>query len=176
MAYKKDLKVWKSGIKTYIIINISSIQLKIMKFTILLAALAATASAIVTRSVYHLDTARDATVAYNTLKNPDGSFEALTPLGGQSTLTTFKSDDDYRRILLGFDLPQKVKDPSRITSCTLHVPVPKDAPSQDYGLTAYTASSNWEEDTVDGGTKLTSIYELSSITVKKGQDPGSIDV
>ncbi|KAJ2744932.1 hypothetical protein GGI20_002582 [Coemansia sp. BCRC 34301] len=149
-----------------------------MKIAILFALASSSAQAAATaRSVFHLDTARDATVSYNTFQDSNGSFEALTPKGAQSTLTSFKGDDDYRRILLGFDLPSsRVKDPSRITKCLLHVPVPKNAPAQDYSLTAYTASSNWDEDSVNGATKITSVRELSSVSVRKGQNPGSIDV
>ncbi|KAJ2504833.1 hypothetical protein GGF44_003110 [Coemansia sp. RSA 1694] len=139
-------------------------------------ALATVHAAVTTHAVYHLKTARDATVSYSTQKNSDGSFEALTPKGNQGTLTSFKGNKDYRRILLGYDLPAKVKDPSLITKCVLHVPVPKDSPGQDYSLTAYTASSNWDEDSVNGDTKITSVYELTTVNVGKGQNPGAIDV
>ncbi|KAJ2836754.1 hypothetical protein FBU31_001290 [Coemansia sp. 'formosensis'] len=144
-----------------------------MKITAILVALSVTASA---AKVYHLSAARDATVSYSGLKNPDGSFESLTPKGGQSTLTTFKGSNDYSRILLGFEVPAKVKDPSLITKCVLNVPVPKDAPKQDYSLTAYTASSNWDEDTVNGATKITSTKELGMVSVPKNKNPGPIDV
>ncbi|KAJ1894710.1 hypothetical protein GGI03_005144 [Coemansia sp. RSA 2337] len=143
-----------------------------MKITALLVALSATAHA----SVYHLSTARDATVSYSGIKNSDGSFESLTPKGTESTLTTFKGNKDYRRVLLGFHVPAKVKDPSRITKCVLHVPVPKDSPDQDYSLTAYTASSNWDEATVNGATKVTSTKELGTVNVPKDKNPGTIDV
>ncbi|KAJ2251958.1 hypothetical protein GGI13_003560 [Coemansia sp. RSA 455] len=143
-----------------------------MKITALLVALSATAHA----SVYHLSTARDATVSYSGVKNSDGSFESLTPKGTESTLTTFKGNKDYRRVLLGFHVPAKVKDPSRITKCVLHVPVPKDSPDQDYSLTAYTASSNWDEATVNGATKVTSTKELGTVNVPKDKNPGTIDV
>ncbi|KAJ1894659.1 hypothetical protein H4S04_008828 [Coemansia sp. S16] len=143
-----------------------------MKITALLVALSATAHA----SVYHLSTARDATVSYSGIKNSDGSFESLTPKGTDSTLTTFKGNKDYRRVLLGFHVPAKVKDPSRITKCVLHVPVPKDSPDQDYSLTAYTASSNWDEATVNGATKVTSTKELGTVNVPKDKNPGTIDV
>ncbi|KAJ2055518.1 hypothetical protein GGI17_006624 [Coemansia sp. S146] len=146
-----------------------------MKITAIFAALSATAYA-ASPYVYHLSTARDATVSYSGIKNPDGSFESLTPKGTQSTLTTFKGNKDYRRILLGFHVPAKVKDPSRITKCVLHVPVPKDSPDQDYSLTAYTASSNWDEDSVNGATKITSTKELGTVNVPKGKNPGTIDV
>ncbi|KAJ2388225.1 hypothetical protein H4S02_002979 [Coemansia sp. RSA 2611] len=126
--------------------------------------------------VYHMNAASDATVSYSGIKNSDGSFESLTPKGNESTLTTFKGNKDYRRILLGFHVPAQVKDPSLITKCVLHVPVPKDAPDQDYSLTAYTASSNWDEASVNGATKITSTKELGSVNVPKGKNPGTIDV
>ncbi|KAJ1998075.1 hypothetical protein GGI06_006336 [Coemansia sp. S85] len=143
-----------------------------MKITAILVALSATAMA----KVYHMNAASDATVSYSGIKNSDGSFESLTPKGNESTLTTFKGNKDYRRILLGFHVPAPVKDPSLITKCVLHVPVPKDAPDQDYSLTAYTASSNWDEASVNGATKITSTKELGSVNVPKGKSPGTIDV
>ncbi|KAJ2002773.1 hypothetical protein GGI04_001541 [Coemansia thaxteri] len=145
-------------------------------FAALACVVAATSGVRSGTAVYHMMPARDATVSYNTFKNADGSFESLTPKGGQSTLVTFKGNRDYERILLGFNLPSQVKDPSQITKCVLNVPVPKDAPDQDYALTAYAASSNWDEDTVNAATKITSIRQLGSVNIPSGQNPGSIDV
>ncbi|KAI8318105.1 hypothetical protein GQ54DRAFT_300795 [Martensiomyces pterosporus] len=127
-------------------------------------------------TVYSIGSARDSTVAYNAFKNSKGQYDALIPKGMEDTLVASKSDKDYERILLGFDLPDKITDPSQITNCVLHVPQPKDAPKQDYSLTAYAASSNWDEATVNADTKIMSIKQLTTTDVSKGSNPGDIDV
>ncbi|KAJ2607141.1 hypothetical protein H4S08_004925 [Coemansia sp. RSA 1365] len=107
-------------------------------------------------TVFHTDTARDATIAYNRFSDANGNPDAYKPKGNDDTLISFKGNRDYRRILLGYNLPSQIKDPSLITMCTLNVPKPVLPVDQNYTLTVYTASSNWEEDTVNAGSKIIS--------------------
>ncbi|KAJ1943117.1 hypothetical protein FBU59_003007 [Linderina macrospora] len=147
-----------------------------MKFTAIIVALATVAFADHDMTV-STDVARDATVAYNGFQNSDGTFDALVPKGLKDTLVTFKGNRDYERVLLGFDMPKMIKDPSQITNCVLHVPTPKDAPTTSYTLTAFTASSNWDEATVNAQTQITSIRMLGSVSVSgNGDKPGDIDI
>ncbi|KAJ1938707.1 hypothetical protein EC988_007509 [Linderina pennispora] len=148
-----------------------------MKVIAILSALAAVAFAESDNNVVSTDVARDTTLAYNGFQNPDGTFDALVPKGLKDTLVTFKGNRDYERILLGFDMPSKVKDPSQITKCVLHVPTPKDAPSDSYSLTAFSASSNWDEATANAMTQITSVRQVGSVSVSdKDEKPGDIDI
>ncbi|PIA13325.1 hypothetical protein COEREDRAFT_89676 [Coemansia reversa NRRL 1564] len=127
-------------------------------------------------TVFHADTARDATIAYNGFSDANGNPDAYTPKGNDDTLISFKGNRDYRRILLGYNLPSNIKDPSLITKCTLNVPKPVLPVDQDYTLTVYTASSNWEEDTVDAGTKIISDKIVGSGGFSAGKYSGTISI
>ncbi|KAI9504344.1 hypothetical protein GGI25_004988 [Coemansia spiralis] len=155
-----------------------------MKFavpSIVLAALAITAFGAsipgrgVATSTVRTNTAADSTISYSTAKNKDGSLSALNHRGGESTLITSGENNDHELILLGFNLPGQVKDTSLITKCILHVPAPKKSPNKDYKLAAYTASSNWEESTVNGATRITISQAAGSTNVQKGHNPSNID-
>ncbi|KAJ2354841.1 hypothetical protein IWW50_004372 [Coemansia erecta] len=123
-----------------------------------------------------VSTARDATVSYNGMQNGDGTFDAYTPKGMDPTLVSIKNERDYRRILLGFDLPETVIEVERIRRCRLHVPKPVDRPSHDYMLTAYAASNNWEERTVTAADEIVSEVAVGSVAVRRGHNPDDMDV
>ncbi|KAJ1959091.1 hypothetical protein GGI12_004524 [Dipsacomyces acuminosporus] len=147
-----------------------------MKLSTALLALAASALASTGSTVLCVAPARDATVSYNTFQLADGRFESLVPKGKLNTLVSFKGNRDYERVLLGFDMPAAVTDPSCISKCVLRVPVPSSAPDQDYSLTAFAVNNAWEEDSVNAATKLSIIKEVGSVNIPKGTNPGDIDV
>ncbi|KAJ2156663.1 hypothetical protein GGF46_005035 [Coemansia sp. RSA 552] len=127
-------------------------------------------------SVVHVDAARDATVAYNAFLNKDGTYDAYTPKGRDRTLDTLRGTNDYRRILLGFNLPGAIRDPSRIVQCRLNIPKPKDNVHENYVLTASAASNNWEESSVDARTQLGQGRVIGASAMRNGKHRGAIDV
>ncbi|KAJ1720132.1 hypothetical protein LPJ61_006206, partial [Coemansia biformis] len=66
--------------------------------------------------------------------------------------------------------------PSQITKCSLNVPRPIRAANQNYTLIAYSVSGDWDEATVNAGTKLTTDEQLGSANFTRVGDPGSIDI
>ncbi|KAJ1821080.1 hypothetical protein LPJ56_001210 [Coemansia sp. RSA 2599] len=120
--------------------------------------------------------ARDSSVVQSTDKTDSCYGQSQTSLGTQKTLVADSNAKRKTRILLGFDMPKSVKSPSLITNCTLVVPVPKVSPESDYSLTAYVAGSQWSERTVNCSTALQIKQELGSISIKKNDMPGDIDV
>ncbi|KAJ1853752.1 hypothetical protein IW147_005647 [Coemansia sp. RSA 720] len=123
-----------------------------------------------------ISTARDATVSYNNIQNGDGTYDAYTPKGMDPLLTSIQRQGDFRRILLGFDLPPHIVDVARIRRCRLHIPDPIDRPSLDYMLTAYDASNNWEERTVTAADQVVSTRQVGNIVVRRGHNPDDMDV
>ncbi|KAJ2079151.1 hypothetical protein H4R24_003981 [Coemansia sp. RSA 988] len=150
--------------------------MKVITTFLATVAIASLALARQDNTVFHVDTARDATIAYNGFRDSNGNADAYTPKGNDDTLVSFKGNRDYRRILLGYDLPREIEDTSHITKCTLNVPKPAQPVDQDYTLTAYTASSNWEESTVDAGTKIISDKIVGSESFPAGKYSGTIDI
>ncbi|KAJ2779146.1 hypothetical protein H4R18_004177 [Coemansia javaensis] len=112
-----------------------------MKVLAAVACLAAVAAAAVGIGLVE----RDATVSYNGMTCGAVPCESI-PLGMESTVVSFRGNRDYRRILLGFDVP---RDPP--ASCSLMIPRPVEG--ADYKLAVVETDSNWDEATVSGATK-----------------------
>ncbi|KAJ1739453.1 hypothetical protein LPJ68_004662 [Coemansia sp. RSA 1086] len=144
-----------------------------MRIQLILLLIAAAASA---RNLVRVSTARDATVGYNGLMNGDGTFDAFTPKGMEKQLVALSTETNKQRILLGFEMPQRITKLTRVRRCKLHVPRPIERPQHDYMLTAYEASSNWEERTVTAAAGVRAGRRQGSVVVRKGHNPHKIDV
>ncbi|KAJ2557902.1 hypothetical protein EV175_001068 [Coemansia sp. RSA 1933] len=111
--------------------------------------------------------------------NEAGGISMTGPMVSQGldySLIAHRDNIDYSRILLGFDIPEKVDNPRDITRCILRVPKPRRSPKQNYELIAYAASSNWNEATVTPASGVTTSGMLGSTLVQRGRSPGDIDV
>ncbi|KAJ2607599.1 hypothetical protein GGH99_006319 [Coemansia sp. RSA 1285] len=148
-------------------------KIAISSVIVALAALGAAKSA---TSKFHIDKpSDDATLSYQIKDNAE-MVGPMIAQGQQYTLIAHSDNRDYERILLGFDIPDRVGDPRDITRCILRVPKPRRSPDQNYELIAYAASSNWNEITVTAASRVATSKPLGGVMVQKGHSPGDIDV
>ncbi|KAI9504844.1 hypothetical protein GGI25_004182 [Coemansia spiralis] len=111
-----------------------------------------------------LRVARDATVSFNGIQCNNNTVPCSSiPLGLDNTLTSFKGNRDYRRILLGFDLPTNAP-----TGCVLRIPNTQDGLPVDVAVVR--TDDTWDEQTVSGYTKRLDGSVVGSTTT------GSLDV
>ncbi|KAJ1937827.1 hypothetical protein GGF37_005049 [Kickxella alabastrina] len=114
----------------------------------------------------NIKVARDATVSYNSIK-ANGQFDSLTRKGLLPTLVASNTRTEpltHDRILLGFDFPTSIKLTPNVR-CDLVIPAPLEGPVVNYSLTASAAESGWEEETVNGGTRIGEVRVLNSMKV-----------
>ncbi|KAJ1767066.1 hypothetical protein LPJ74_005571 [Coemansia sp. RSA 1843] len=124
----------------------------------------------------NLRTSRDATVSFNGIMCQNDTVPCSSiPLGLDTSLTTFKGNRDYRRVLIGFDLPT-----NKPSSCILRIPAPTSNASNTnnsgYQLTVVRTDDVWEEPTVNGYTKRLEGTTVGSVKVADASSPGSLDV
>ncbi|KAJ2549902.1 hypothetical protein EV175_004265 [Coemansia sp. RSA 1933] len=141
--------------------------------TAILACYAAAASPAANGTTTNLRVSRDATVSFNGMMCDNNTVEcASIPLGLEPSLTTFKGNRDYRRVLVGFDLPAE-----KPSSCILRIPPPiSGASDSGYQVTVVRTDNDWEEQTVSGKTKTLDGTVVGSVKVADASSPGSLDV
>ncbi|KAJ1661863.1 hypothetical protein IW140_006359 [Coemansia sp. RSA 1813] len=153
--------------------------MKIAASSAILALLltATTGTAKTVRSTIHIDRpSADATISYQMQEGQNEMVGPMIAQGLEHTLIAHRDNLDYGRILLGFNIPNKVDDPRDIMRCILRVPKPRRSPKQNYELIAYGASSNWNEATVTAASRVVTSRRLGSTMVQKDHSPGDIDV
>ncbi|KAJ1801047.1 hypothetical protein LPJ59_000606 [Coemansia sp. RSA 2399] len=127
----------------------------------------------VNSATVNLRVSRDATVSFNGIMCQNNTVPCSSiPLGLDASLTTFKGNRDYRRVLVGFDLPT-----TKPSSCILRIPAPTSGASgSGYQLTVVRTDDVWEEATVSGYTKRLDGTSVGSVKVADASSPGSLDV
>ncbi|PIA14578.1 hypothetical protein COEREDRAFT_82614 [Coemansia reversa NRRL 1564] len=126
------------------------------------------------QSTVVLKATRDATIDFSkhSCNNGDSACTSVT-YGLDANLVTVNNWQDYQRVLVGFDLPERTIP----KSCLLQVPRPLHADPKGYGLKISSTDSNWNERTVSADSKTEGTETLVGLVQVEGnKDGGSVDV